>query len=77
MKDKFNLSEKINIEGKKPLILDLHEEPIEWILKEDVKEFIRRLKEKAVEVPNDEGIYDGDEAVMVEEIDTLAGDKLK
>ena len=82
MKTKFNLSEKrydydFNREGE----WDIVEEGKEYYLEEDVKEFIRRLKEAGEE--NDWDILleqgeIGDITISFNEwIDKLAGDKLK
>ena len=63
MKDEFNLSDKI-------LSLDVYETDLLNV--EDVKEFIRRLKEESLKL-----LPKRDACGLGIIIDTLAGDKLK
>ena len=66
MKEEFNLSEKIKGFG-------IHREKIKkgYIDEEDVKEFIKRLKEEFCDEDEDYNMYEINKI-----IDKLAGDKL-
>lgn len=63
MSDDFNLSDKIGT--------DVYDRKI--IGKEDVKEFIKQLKERFSKC----GFYEWSKSEIIEKIDRLAGDDLK
>ena len=72
MKEEFNLSEKVFVCDKSFIFDDMRKGVI---LKEDVKEFIKLLKESFIDT--DEHNYFGyTKTRILEKINKLAGDKL-